>query len=176
MQKLGLHQLIRIKLLISGFLKNFGSIPISKGIKCPFCPSLPTPMSTKMPLLMSQTVITQPYYGAMHDITCHSFIYTAAGATRRNWNEKFKSSSNVTCAERWGNTVPTRSHPTTPLAIDMCVLMLMYFLCFWRENLFLGNHKILTMSVFLWFALKQGCALCRGMVIPGACFFSETFR
>ena len=38
MQELGLHQLIRIKLLVSGFLENFGSIPISKGIKCPFAP------------------------------------------------------------------------------------------------------------------------------------------
>jgi len=28
-----------------------------------------------MPLLMSQTVITQSCYGAIHEITCHSFLF-----------------------------------------------------------------------------------------------------
>ena len=46
-----------------------------------------------MPLVMSQTVITQPCYGGIHERTCHLFIYAAPGATRRNWNEKSKSSS-----------------------------------------------------------------------------------
>ena len=33
-------------------------------------------------------------------VTCHLFISAAPGATRRNWNEKSKSSSNVTSAKR----------------------------------------------------------------------------
>jgi len=45
--------------------------------------------------------------GTIHEITCHLFIFTAPGAARRNWNEKCKSSSNITSAKR--------SNPTTPL-------------------------------------------------------------
>ena len=54
-------------------------------------------------------------------------MYAAPGATRRIWNEKCKSSSNVASA-KWcgnafphhtkkgcGNAVPTRSHPSAPL-------------------------------------------------------------
>jgi len=47
---------------------------------------------------MLQMVITQPYHGAIREITCHLFIYAAPGATRRNLNEKSKSSSTVTSA------------------------------------------------------------------------------
>jgi len=47
----------------------------------------------------------------MHDITCHLFVYAAPGATRRNWNEKSNSSSNVTSAKRRGNTILTPLHP-----------------------------------------------------------------
>ena len=42
--------------------------------------------------MMWQTVITQPCNGAIHDITCHLFIYAAPGA-----------SSNITSAK----SVPT---------------------------------------------------------------------
>ena len=41
---------------------------------------------------MPQIVITQPCSGAVHEISCHLFIYAAPGATRRNLNEKSKSS------------------------------------------------------------------------------------
>jgi len=37
---------------------------------------------------MSQTVLTQTCYGAIHEITSHLCIYGAPGATRRNWNKK----------------------------------------------------------------------------------------
>jgi len=37
-----------------------------------------------MTLLMSQTIITKPCYGAIHEITCHLFIYAPPGATRKN--------------------------------------------------------------------------------------------
>jgi len=71
--------------------------------------------STQIPLLMSQTVITQPCYGAIYEITCGLFIDTAPGSTRRKWNRKSKSSSNVTTsAKRCGNAVQTQSHSTTP--------------------------------------------------------------
>jgi len=60
-------------------------------------------------------VITQPCYGAIHEVICYLFIYAALGATRRNWIEKSKSSSNVTSAKRCGHAVRTRSYPTTPL-------------------------------------------------------------
>jgi len=33
-------------------------------------------------------------------ITCHLIIYAAPGATRRNWDEKYKSSSNVTIVQK----------------------------------------------------------------------------
>jgi len=56
-------------------------------------------------------------YAAIHEVTCRLFIYAAPGATRRNWNEKSKSSSNVTSVESCGNAVATRSHPTTSLTI-----------------------------------------------------------
>jgi len=61
---------------------------------------------------MSQTVITQPCYGAVHEITCHLFIYAALGATCRNWNEKSKFSRNVTNAKCVGRPFP---HVPTPL-------------------------------------------------------------
>jgi len=50
--------------------------------------------------------VTLQCYGAIHEMTCHIFIYAAPGATRSNWNEKSKSSSNVTSAKRCGNAVP----------------------------------------------------------------------
>jgi len=43
---------------------------------------------------------------ATHEITCHLFIYAAPGATRRNWNEKSKSSSNVACEKGMGTPFP----------------------------------------------------------------------
>jgi len=55
---------------------------------------------------MSQTLITKPHYSAMRKITGHLFIYSVPGATRRNWNEKSKSSNNVTKAKRCGNALP----------------------------------------------------------------------
>jgi len=52
------------------------------------------------------------------------FIYAALGATHRNWNEKSKSSINVTSAKKVWERVPTpkqmlerRSHNTTPLGM-----------------------------------------------------------
>jgi len=60
-------------------------------------------------IVMSQTVITQPCYGAIHETTCHLFIYAASGATRRNWNEKSKSSPHQ---KRCGNIIPTPQHPS----------------------------------------------------------------
>jgi len=52
-------------------------------------------------------------YGAIHEITCYLFIYVTPGATRRNKNEKSKSSSNV---QKGVGTpfprVPTSLHPT----------------------------------------------------------------
>jgi len=51
---------------------------------------------------MSQTVITQPCYGAMYAITCHFFIYAPPGA-----------SSNVTSEKSCGNAVPTPLYPWT---------------------------------------------------------------
>jgi len=51
-------------------------------------------------MLMSQTVIAQPYCGVIYEITCHSFIYAYPGATRKNWNVKSKSSSNVTIVQK----------------------------------------------------------------------------
>jgi len=71
--------------------------------------------STQIPLPMTQTVITQPRYGTIHEITCHIFIYTAPGGKRKNWNEKSKSSSNVTCA---------KCVPTTPLGSSPLMLLL----------------------------------------------------
>jgi len=63
---------------------------------------------------------------AIHDMTCHFFIYVAPGATRRNWNEKSESSSNFTSVfnsfphqKRWRNTVPTRFYPATPLHLQL---------------------------------------------------------
>jgi len=44
---------------------------------------------------MSQTVVTKPCYGAIHEITCHLFIYAVPSA-----------SSNVTSAKRCGNAFP----------------------------------------------------------------------
>jgi len=35
--------------------------------------------------MSQQTVITQPCYGAVHEMTCHLFIYAAPGARGRNW-------------------------------------------------------------------------------------------
>jgi len=79
--------------------------------------------STQIPLLMSQTVIAWSCYcyGAIHEITCHLFIYAAPGATCKNWNEKSTSSSNVSSAKgvgtcshtkkRCGNAFPTPLHP-----------------------------------------------------------------
>jgi len=46
-------------------------------------------------------------------ITCHLFIYAAPGATRRNWNEKSKSSSNVTIVQKGvGTPFPPHYTPT----------------------------------------------------------------
>jgi len=62
-----------------------------------------------MPLLLSQTVITQSCCGAINEITCHLgrlFIYAVPGARRRNWSEKSKSSSNVTGAKGVGMAFP----------------------------------------------------------------------
>jgi len=36
-----------------------------------------------MPWLMSQTAITQPCYGAIHEVICHLNFYTDTGATRK---------------------------------------------------------------------------------------------
>jgi len=47
----------------------------------------------------------------IHAITCHLFIYATPGATRRTWNEKYKSSSNVASAERCGNAFPPHYTP-----------------------------------------------------------------
>jgi len=44
-------------------------------------------------------------------ITCHLLIYASPGSTRRNSNEKSKSSNNVASAKRCGNAVPTLLHP-----------------------------------------------------------------
>jgi len=50
-------------------------------------------------------------YGAIHEITCHLFIYAAPDATRRSLNEKSKSSSNVTSVKKlWER----RTHAFTP--------------------------------------------------------------
>ena len=62
--------------------------------------------STQMLLLVSQPVIIQTCYGAIHEIACHLFIYAAPGATRKNWNETSKSSSNLSSAKRCGNAFP----------------------------------------------------------------------
>jgi len=40
-------------------------------------------------------------------MTCRLFIYAVPGAARRNWNEKSKSSSNVSSVKRCGNALPT---------------------------------------------------------------------
>jgi len=65
--------------------------------------------------------MSQPCCGAIHE-TCHLFIYAAPGAPRRNWNEKSKSSRNVTRAKRCGNAVSTRSNPTAPLSVFLQIL------------------------------------------------------
>jgi len=44
-------------------------------------------------IVMSQTVFIQPCHGAIHEVTCHFFIYAAPGATRRYLNEKSESSN-----------------------------------------------------------------------------------
>jgi len=44
--------------------------------------NLPAP--TPVPLLTSQTVITQSCYGTIYKITCHLFIYAAPDATRKH--------------------------------------------------------------------------------------------
>jgi len=61
----------------------------------------------QIPMLMSQTVITQTCCSAAHEITCHLFIHAAPGATRRNQNETSKLQ--VTLLVQKG--VATRSHP-----------------------------------------------------------------
>jgi len=59
---------------------------------------------------MSQEIITQPCYGAMHEINCHLFIYAAPGATRRNLMKNLNLQ--VTLLVQKG--VGTRSHTFPP--------------------------------------------------------------
>jgi len=66
-----------------------------------------------MSLFMSQAAITKPCNGVIHEMSCDLFVYAAPGATRRNWNEKSKSSSNVTNAKG----LERHSHPITPLLL-----------------------------------------------------------
>jgi len=54
----------------------------------------------------------------MHEITFHLLISAAPGATHRNWNEKSKSSSNVTSAKKVWERVLTCTPYWTP-AFDL---------------------------------------------------------
>jgi len=61
--------------------------------------------------MISQTVITQPCYGAIDEMPCYLFSYAAASASR-----------NVTSAKKCGNAVPMRFHPTKSLVFYHCKL------------------------------------------------------
>ena len=100
--------------------------------------------STQKSLSMSQTVIIQQCYGAIHQITCQFFIHSAPGTTRKNLNEKSKSSSNV---------VPTRSHLTTPLGGTDIIIFSDVF------RHFCGRHFSFQ-EIFVWWTWQYFRLLC----------------
>ena len=63
--------------------------------------------------IIDVTYSIQPCSGAIHEITCE-FIYAAPGATRKNWNEKSKSSSNVATGPQTETARP--KYPVTKTA------------------------------------------------------------
>jgi len=86
MQELGPDQLIRIKLVVSGFLENFSSIPISKGIKCPICPPLADTHEYENTIV---DVTNSNYTNILRFYTRHSLLFIHLCCSRR-YTKKLK--------------------------------------------------------------------------------------